>query len=101
MSRRVLNPHLREDSSVATAAEPQAEKKDKRPNTAAFKVVPETRALRDRVRAAAADFGKGFDRSKPLTRPVLQGYAEELLRQLDMGEQFLGFTMVLLSNEFW
>ena len=36
---------------MATAAEPQAEK---RVSTAPFKVVPETRELRDRVRAEAA-----------------------------------------------
>ena len=52
--------------------EPQVEKKEKRPSTAHFKVVPETRAMRDQVRAAAAEFGKTLDRSKPLTRPVLQ-----------------------------
>ena len=39
---------------MATAAEPKAEKKDKRPSTAHLKVVPETRELRDRVRAEAA-----------------------------------------------
>jgi geranylgeranyl pyrophosphate synthase len=86
---------------VVTAAETRAEKKDKRPSTAHLKVVPETRDLRDRVRAAAADFGRTFDRSKPLTRPSLQQMAEDLLRQLSLGDQYLGFTMVALSNEFW
>jgi hypothetical protein len=86
---------------VATAVEPQAEKKDKRPSTAHLKTVPETRELRDRVRTAAADFGKTLDRSKPLTKAGLQQMAEELLRQLDLGPQYLGFTMVALSNEFW
>jgi geranylgeranyl diphosphate synthase type II len=86
---------------VVTAAEPQAEPKSKRPSTSHLKVVPETRALRDRVRAAAADLGKTIDRSKPLTKDGLQKLAEGLLRQLDLGEQYLGFTMVALSNEFW
>jgi len=86
---------------VATVVEPKAEKKDKRPSTAHFKIVPETREMRDRVRAEAARFGKNFDRSKPLTRMGLQQLAEQLLLHLGMGEQFLGFTMVCLSNEFW
>jgi geranylgeranyl pyrophosphate synthase len=86
---------------VATAVEPKAEKKDKRPSTAHFKVVPETRALRDRVRAEASRFGRTLDRSKPLTRPSLQQLGETLLKDLGLGEQYLGFAMVCLSNEFW
>jgi geranylgeranyl pyrophosphate synthase len=86
---------------VVTAAEPQAEKKEKRPSTAHLKLVPETRELRDRVRAAAAVFGRGLDRTQPLSRPGLQKMGEDLLRQLGLGEQYLGFAMVALSNEFW
>jgi geranylgeranyl pyrophosphate synthase len=92
--------HL-EEPAVATAVEPQAEKKDKRPSTAHLKVVPETRELRDRVRTAAADFGKTLDRSKPLTKDGLRQMSEDLLRRMGLGEQYLGFTMVALSNEFW
>jgi geranylgeranyl diphosphate synthase, type II len=86
---------------VATAVEVKPEKKDKRPNTAHLKVVPETRELRDRVRAAAAEYAKRIDRSRSLTRPAAQQMSEELLRQLDLPESYLGFTMVALSNEFW
>lgn len=86
---------------MATAAEPQAPRKDKRANTAHLKAVPETRALRDRVRAAAADLGKNLDRTRPLTKPDLQAMAEEMLRRLEMPESYLGFAMVAISNEFW
>jgi geranylgeranyl pyrophosphate synthase len=94
--------HASEELTVATAAvEPAAEKKDKRPNSAAFKIVPETRELRDRIRAEAHAFAKTIDRDRPLTRPSLQKMAEEMLRALGLGEQYLGFTMVAISNEFW
>jgi geranylgeranyl pyrophosphate synthase len=83
---------------VTTAVET---KKDKRPSTAHLKVVPETREGRDRVRKAAEEFGKKLDRSKPLERASLQRMGEDLLKQLEMGEQYLGFTMVCISNEFW
>jgi geranylgeranyl pyrophosphate synthase len=86
---------------VATVAEPKPEKKDKRPSTAHLKVVPETRELRDRIRAEAARFGQTFDRSKPLTKPDLQKFGEDFLRRMGLGEQYLGFTMVALTNEFW
>jgi geranylgeranyl pyrophosphate synthase len=81
--------------------EPRSEPKEKRISTAGFKVVPETRELRDRVRVAAREHGQRFDRSRPLTKALLQARAEELLRSLGMSEQYLGFTMVALSNEFW
>lgn len=86
---------------MPTAAEPKEAKKDRRPSTAHLKIVPETRELRDRVRAVAADFVKPLDRSKPLTKPLLQQMAEELLGLLGLGEQYLGFAMVAISNEFW
>lgn len=82
-------------------AEAAVPKKDKRASTSHLKIVPETRELRDRVRAAAAEFGKTIDRSRPLTKPVLQGMAEQMLRDMGLGEQYLGFTMVALTNEFW
>jgi geranylgeranyl pyrophosphate synthase len=86
---------------VASAVETQSEKKDKRPSTAHLKVVPETRELRDRIRAEAARFGQTLDRTRPLTKPGLQQMAEEMLRRLGLGEQYLGFTMVCIANEFW
>jgi geranylgeranyl diphosphate synthase type II len=86
---------------VASATEPSTEKKEKRPSTAHLKIVPESRAERDRVRKAAAELGKTLDRSRPLTRQSLQAMAEQLLAQLGLGEQYLGFTMVAISNEFW
>ena len=86
---------------LANAAEPKVEKKDKRPSTAHFKIVPETRELRDRVRAEAARFGQTLDRSKPLVRSDLESLGNALLKNLGLGDQYLGFTMVCISNEFW
>src|SRR4051812_18678093 len=87
-------------SPVATPVEPPVEK-SKKPNTSHLKTVPESRELRDRIRAEAHAFAKTIDRSKPLTKPALQKMSEDLLRQTDLGEQYLGFAMVAISNEFW
>jgi geranylgeranyl pyrophosphate synthase len=86
---------------VATAIEPTTEAKAKKPSTAHLKVVPETRELRDRVRLAAAEAARGLDRSRPLTRQGLQSLGELLLQRHGWPEQYLGFAMVALSNEFW
>ncbi|MGL4552965.1 MAG: polyprenyl synthetase family protein [Gemmataceae bacterium] len=74
---------------------------DRRATSAAFKAVPPTREVRDRVRLAAADFARPLDRSAGLTRPVLQKLGGELLRQLDLADEYLGFSMVCVANEFW
>jgi geranylgeranyl pyrophosphate synthase len=87
--------------TVAPVAEPRTEKKDKRPSTAHLKVVPETRELRDRVRAEATRFAQTLDRTRPMTKPDLQKMGEDLLRGMGLGEQYLGFAMVCVANEFW
>jgi geranylgeranyl pyrophosphate synthase len=77
------------------------ETKPPKPSTAHLKVVPETRELRDKIRAAARDFARGIDRSKPLTRAEAQKRAEDFLRDQGLGEQYLGFSLVAIMNEFW
>jgi len=86
---------------VTTAAAPATENTSKKPSTAHLKVVPETRELRDRIRAAAGEFARGLDRAKPLTKPEAQKLTEEFLRANGWGEQYLGFSLVALMNEFW
>jgi geranylgeranyl pyrophosphate synthase len=69
--------------------------------TAHLKVIPETRELRDRIRAAAGEFAKSLDRSKPLAKAEARQLAEEFLRVNGWGEQYLGFALVGIMNEFW
>jgi geranylgeranyl diphosphate synthase, type II len=71
------------------------------PSSAGFRTVPETRELRDGVRAEAARLGPTLDRSTPLTKPALQELGGRVLRQLGLGDEYLGFAMVCVSNEFW
>lgn len=74
----------------------------KKPNpTAHLKTVPQEREMRDRIRAEAFQFAKSIDRSKQLTKPALQQLGENLLRETGLDQQYLGFAMVAISNEFW
>lgn len=77
------------------------EPKSKKNNTAHLKAIPETRELRDRIREAAHEFVKTLDRSKPLVRDDGKRYAEALLNSLNLGEQYMGFALVAVANEFW
>ncbi len=88
--------------TTALATEPEAAPtKPPKLNSAAFKAVPEPRELRDQVRSAVADFCKTVDKSKPLTKESAREMAEGVLKSLGLAEQYLGFTMVMLTNEFW
>lgn len=86
---------------MAIAAEPLAEKKDKRANSAHLKVVPQEREVRDRVRVESARFAATLDKGKSLTRDELRRNAESLLDGMGLDIQYLGFAMVCIANEFW
>ena len=77
------------------------ELKSKKANTTAFKVIPETRAMRDQIRDAAVEHMRLVDKSSPLTKDDARAHAESLLKKLGIGEQYLGFTLVCVMNEFW
>jgi geranylgeranyl diphosphate synthase, type II len=88
---------------IDTEAPPTAppELKSKKATTAQFKVIPETRPLRDRIRDAARNYVRPLDKAKPLTKDDYRAHADALLKQLGLGEQYLGFTLVCIANEFW
>lgn len=70
-------------------------------SSAAFKEVPQDRAVRDRIRAAVEEFCKTLDKTKPLTKESTREMAEGVLKTLGLGESCLGFAMVMLTNAFW
>ena len=78
-----------------------ADAKPKKATTAAFKVIPETRELRDQFKTAAEKVCRNIDRSKPLSKEDARTGADAMLLSLGLGEQYLGFAMVMLTNEFW
>ncbi len=86
---------------MTIAAELNSEARGARAGTAQVKVVPETRELRDRIRAAAREFTRDWDRSKPLSRAEATLRAEQFVQWLGIGQQYLGFCLVALMNEFW
>lgn len=89
------------ESALMVPAGAPPELKSKKANTTAFKVIPETRAMRDQIREAAVEHMRPVDKSSPLTKDDARAYAESLLKKLGYGEQYLGFTLVCVMNEFW
>jgi geranylgeranyl diphosphate synthase, type II len=72
-----------------------------RRKTSHLKEVPETLELRESMRARCADVASRIPRESPLTKDEMEKVARELLGEADLPESFLGWTMVMLSSEFW
>ncbi len=79
----------------------QVEKKSRKPSTSHLKIVPETRELRDKIRAEIAKFAITLDRKNTFTKAELQVFSEQLLTSMGLGFQYTGFTSVCIANEFW
>jgi geranylgeranyl pyrophosphate synthase len=88
-------------TAAAVSPDTTASDKPKKPNTAAFKLVPPSREERDRIKSAAVTACAKLDRSKPLSRDDCRNSAEQLLADLQLEPGYLGFAMVLITNEFW
>ncbi len=90
--------------SVSAALAPSpgpAAPREKKDLTAKIKVVPETRVLRDKVRAEAALVAAKLDRSKMFNKDELRAIARGVLDSMGLGHQYTGFTAVCVANEFW
>jgi geranylgeranyl pyrophosphate synthase len=75
--------------------------KPRRRKTSHLKVVPETRSLRDQLRARCAEVANGLDKSRPLTKDEMEAVARKILEEQGLPEGHVGWTMVVLASEFW
>ncbi len=75
--------------------------KSQRRKTSHLKLVPETRALRDHLKIRCHEVTAKLDKSRPLTKDEMETLAKQLLASENLGEGYLGWTMVMLSSSFW
>lgn len=76
-------------------------RKRKRASTSHLKAVPDTLALREKIKSAAEEYVRELDKSNPFSKGELEGYGRDLLSRMDLPEKYLGFTMVLIGNFYW
>jgi geranylgeranyl pyrophosphate synthase len=90
-------------SALPVPAEPPvpASAKSRRRNTSHLKLVPETKAEREQIRARAAELAARVDKSRPLGKDELEALSRGLLAEMGLAEGYLGWTMVVLVTEFW
>jgi geranylgeranyl pyrophosphate synthase len=79
-------------TEIATTSDPPIED---------IKHVPQEAATRQAIRTAAAQLAAAMQRTRPPARADLERCGELVLQQVGLPRQFLGFTMVAVSNEFW
>ena len=87
--------------TTSDSQDPTPKKRKRRRSTSHLKAVPETLAMRERVKAAAEQFAEGLNKAEPFTKDELEGFSRTLLDQLNLPEKYLGFAMVLIGNFFW
>jgi geranylgeranyl pyrophosphate synthase len=76
-------------------------RKSPRRKTAHLKLVPETRDMRENVRAKCAEVAGRLDKSLPLSKDEMEQVARRTLDELGLPEGYVGWTMVMLATEFW
>ena len=76
-------------------------RKSRRRKTSHLKSVPESKELREQVKARCAQVAANLDKSRPLTKDEMEVVVRGLLEDLGLSEEYLGWTMVLLAGAFW
>ena len=75
--------------------------KPSRRKTSHLKLVPETRELREQLRAKCAEVAAKLDKSVPLTKDQMEQVARATLESIGFHEGYVGWAMVMLSSEFF
>ena len=89
------------ETSSVTANTATTNGRSKRRKTSHLKEVPETRELRESLRARCAEVASKLDRSIPTTKDELEQIARRALEEADLSEGYIGWMMVMISTEFW
>lgn len=98
------NSELPSENSRSNSSDGGAEKprrKTSRRKTSHLKIVPETRELREKLKARCDEVGMRLSKSQPLTKDEMENVARELLKEAGMPEGYVGWTMVMLSSAFY
>ena len=66
-----------------------------------LKLVPESREIRDLVRATCIELTAALDNTPLLSKHRIEITARSVLRNLALPDVYLGWTMVVLASAFW
>lgn len=92
-----LPPSLNQ-ADVALSETPR---KSSRRKTSHLKLVPPTREMREHLRLRCREVAAKLDHARPLTKDEMESVARQLLELEGQPEGYVGWTMVMLSSEFY
>ncbi len=75
--------------------------KSKRRKTSHLKSVPESKELREQLRARCYEVAAKLDKTTSLTKDEMEKVARATLDSMGLAEGYLGWTMVMLSTAFF
>jgi geranylgeranyl pyrophosphate synthase len=84
-----------------SAPQTSGSKKPKRRSTSHLKLVPESKAMREELRARCAEVAARLDKSRPLGKEEMEQVARATLDSMGLAEGYVGWTMVALATAFW
>jgi geranylgeranyl pyrophosphate synthase len=87
-------------ANEASLASDKPDKKARR-KTSHLKLVPESLALREQLKAKCCEVASRMNKEMPPTKDELESIARRLLEDNGMPEGYIGWTMVMLSSEFF
>lgn len=89
------------DSTVALKADANGKRKSSRRRTAHLKDVPQSKEVRERIRARCNEVASKLDKDQTMTKDEMEVLTRRVLSDLEQPEQYLGWTMVIFASEFW
>ena len=101
----ITSPASAQESSASTGAVESARSagraKPGRRRTAHLKEVPPTLEQREQLREGCRLAARRLDKNLPVSKDSLEAAARGVLDEFRLPEGYLGWTMVVLSSEFW
>jgi len=88
-------------SSKSADGKDLPKRKSRRRKTSHLKSVPESKELREQIKERCAQVAAKLDKSRPLTKDEMEVVVRGLLADMELPEELLGWTMVLLASAFW
>ncbi|NOY29420.1 MAG: DUF116 domain-containing protein [Planctomycetes bacterium] len=90
-----------DDTSVSTESRKKERRKKERLRTGHLKEVPNSRELREKIRDYCRQLASRLDHEPHFAKDDLEAVTRGVLEDLQLPEGYLGWTMVVLSSEFW
>lgn len=87
--------------TVPPAAVPAEGRRSRRKKTSHLKEVPESLEARESLRKHCQELAAKLNKTHLISKDEMETLSRSLLEQVGLDESYLGWTMVMLSSEFW